>query len=89
MKVVIQSRRTLQTILTKVKNRPAEEKSKGLVYKVDCNCGSTYIWETNRILDVRLKEHRRVVRSHQDDNGIAVHVAKTHHDILWDSVQVL
>ena len=62
VKAVFQSRRTLCTILTNVKNRPAEEKLKGVVYKVDCSCGSKYIWETCRTLDVRLKEHKRAVK---------------------------
>ena len=73
----------------KVENRPAEEKLKGVVYKADSNCGSTYIGDTNRTLDVRLKQHKRAVRNHQDNNGIAVHVGKTGHDIQWDRAQVL
>ena len=89
VKVVFQSRRTLRTILTNVKNRPAEEKLKGVVYKVDCSCGSTYIGETCRTLDVRLKEHKRAVKTHQENNGIAVHANKTLHEIQWDSAQAL
>ena len=61
----------------------------GVVYKVDCSCGSTYIGETCRTLDVRLKEHKRAVKSNQSTNGIAVHADKTGHDIQWDSAQVL
>ena len=43
VKVVVQSWRTLHTIFM---NRPVEERLKGVVYKVDCSCGSTYIGET-------------------------------------------
>ena len=41
--IEFQSRRTLRTILTSVKNKPAEEKVKGVVYQVDCSCGNPYI----------------------------------------------
>ena len=62
---------------------------KGVVYKVDCSCGNTYIGETGRTLGVRLKEHKRAVTMDQPNNGIAVHANKTRHDILWDSAEVL
>jgi hypothetical protein len=39
------------------------EKKKGVIYKVLCRCSNnTYIGETGRTLDVRLKEHRRAVK---------------------------
>ena len=80
------ARRTQRTILTSVKNKPAEEKVKGVVFQVDCSCGNPYIGETGRTLEVRLKDHRRV---QQSTNGIAVHVKETGHDIQWNSAQVL
>ena len=89
VKIVFQSCRTLRTLLSNAKNRPAEDKVKDVVYKVDCSCGSTYIREMGRTLDVRMKEHKRAVRTHQSTNGIAVHVDTTGHDIQWDSAQVL
>ena len=46
------------------------EKVKGVVYKVDCSCGSTYVGETGRTLEVRMKEHKRAVRMDQANNGI-------------------
>ena len=48
-------------------------------------CGSTYVGETGRTLELRLKEHQRTVKSGQTTNGIAVHANNTHHSILWDS----
>ena len=89
LKIVFQSRRTLHTILSKVKDNPAEEKVKGVVYKIDCSCGDTYIGETGRTLKVRLKEHKRAVCTQLSTNGIAVHVNQTGHDIEWNSAQVL
>ena len=65
------------------------DQSQGVVYKVNCSCGNTYIGETGRTLDVRLKEHRRAVKMNNKSNGIAVHTNSTSHDIDWDSVEVI
>ena len=75
-------------LLTRVKNPIPYEKKKG-VYKVDCSCGNTYIGETGRTLDARLKEHQRAVKVNNRSNGIAVHVNNTVHDIDWDSTEVI
>ena len=36
---VFTSRRTLRSVLMNVKQRPTENKMRGVVYKVDCDCG--------------------------------------------------
>ena len=89
LKVVFKSQRTLRSMLTNVKNRPPAEKVKGVVYQVKCSCGSAYIGETGRTLEIRLKEHQRAVKNRQTTNGIAVHANSTHHSILWDSAEVV
>ena len=48
VKVVFTDKRTLRSLLTHIKGRPARYKVKGVVYKVDCSCGSTYVGETDR-----------------------------------------
>ena len=87
--LVFKSTRTLRSLLTKVKSRTEEEKIKGVIYRVQCSCGDTYIGETGRTMDVRLKEHKRAVKTNNQNNGIAVHANKTRDDIQWDSVEVL
>ena len=62
---------------------------KEVIYRVHCSCGDTYIGETGRTLDVRLKEHKWAVRLDYTNNDIAVHANKTMHDIFWDSAEVL
>ena len=59
------------------------------MYKVNCSCGNTYIGETGRTLDARLKEHQRAVKVNNKSNGIAVHVNSTAHDIDWDNAEVI
>ena len=75
-------------MLTNVKNRPTAEKVKGVVYDVKCSAAAP-TWETGRTLELRLEEHQRAVKSRQTTNGIAVHANNTHHNILWDSAEVI
>jgi predicted GIY-YIG superfamily endonuclease len=49
-------------MLIKVKTKTDKGKIKGVVYRVSCECGATYIGETGRSLEVRLKEHKRAVK---------------------------
>lgn len=89
LKVVFKSQRTLRSILTNVKNRPVAEKVKKVVFKLNCSCGSTYVGETGRTLELHLKEHQRTVKNKQTTNGIAVHANNSHHSIHWDSAEVI
>lgn len=89
IRLVFTSRRTLRSLLTRVKNTVPPEKVKGVVYKVECCCGSTCIGETNRTLEVRLKEHKRAVKTDNRNNGIAVHANDTWHSIEWNKAEVI
>lgn len=69
------------TILSKVEDRPAEEKVRGCSIQ-----GRQQLWghiygETCRTLEVHLKEHKRVVKTQLSSNDIAVHINKTGNDI--------
>ena len=44
---------TLGSILTKVKDQIALERRNGVIYKINCACGDTYIGETGRTLEIR------------------------------------
>jgi hypothetical protein len=51
---------TLRNTLTKVKDPTDTKTWIGTVYKVTCaECPATYIGETGRTLDSRIKEHKR------------------------------
>ena len=55
---------------------------KGVAYKVDCSCGSTYIGETGRTLDVRLKELNFFTpSSFQEFRGSAVQYSISTHGL--------
>ena len=62
IKTVFKSNGTLRQTLMRVKNRRPEEARRGVVYEVPCrDCNRTYIGETGRSLQERLKEHRYAV----------------------------
>ena len=87
--LVSTSTRTLRSQLMHVKNRIAEDQVCGVVYSVDCQCGHTYVGETGRTLNTRLKEHMRAVQRHDLNNGISVHANSAEHNIRWKSAQVI
>ena len=58
VRVVFKFGRSLWSVLTKVKDRlPAEKQSK-VVYPIPCRCGKSYIGETTRKLDTRMKKQQ-------------------------------
>ena len=58
-------------------------------FVIPCACGTSYIRETGHTLLLRVQEHRWVVRNWDMNNGIAVHVMKTHHNIQWEEARVI
>ena len=56
IRTVFSSKRTLRRELVRVKNRVEPTDMKGVVYKIDCSCGQSYIGETGRTLSTRVKE---------------------------------
>jgi hypothetical protein len=65
---------------------PTDTKTRiGTVYKVTCaECPATYIGETGRTLDCRIKEHKRSTEKQDVANRIAVHHIETNHRIDWE-----
>ena len=89
IRTVFSSKRTLRRELVRVKNRVEPTDMKGVVYKIDCSCGQSYIGETGRTLSTRVKEHKKAVEKDDINNGISVHANSTWHNIDWDSAQVI
>ncbi len=86
---VFKTSRTLHRLLVKVKKRIPQGKIKGVIYRVQCECGSSYVGETGRTLETRLKEHKRAIRYDDQNNGIAVHANTTCHTIQWEEAEIL
>ena len=45
--------------------------------------------ETGRTLKQRITEHKRAVKNADSNNGLAVHVTRTKHQIEWDEAEVI
>ena len=81
---------TLRRLLTNVKDRTSPLDRQGTIYKVNCNdCTATYIGETGRNLNTRLKEHKRATAIGDKTNNIAEHVRQTRHTFDWDSAHCI
>ena len=89
IRTVFSAKRTLKSLLTKVKGRPPIEQAKGVVYEVSCEFGETYIGETGRTLGARLREHKYAVSRWDTTNGIALHANTHNHWILWEQTRVV
>jgi hypothetical protein len=51
-------------------------------------CPATYVGETGRTLDCRIKEHKRSTEKQDMANRIAVHHMETNHIIDWEGAIV-
>ena len=71
IRVMFRSGRTLRSLLTKVKPRTDPTDATGVVYRIPCmDCDRSYIGETCRTLDVRLKEHQRCCRNLESQRSL-------------------
>ena len=62
----------------------------GVIYKINCACGDTYVGETGRILEIRMKEHKRVcIKADFEKSAVAKRAWLSGHYIDWDNVEVL
>lgn len=62
---------------------------KSVVYKIDCECGDSYIGETSFDLKKRVGEHYRDVKKERDSNMLATHRMQTGHNIKFESARTL
>ena len=89
VRTVFKTNLTLRRHLTKVKTPSDPVPTKGVVYRIPHECGSMYVGETRRTLKQTITEHKRAVKNVDSNNGIAVHVAKTKRQIIWDEAEVI
>ena len=83
---------TLRQLLVHPKDKIPLSGKTGVVYQVDCSsCGSSYVGQTGRTLQHRVKEHQRALTSYTPytTSAVAEHSMKTGHNIEWESAKVL
>ena len=74
---------TLKKLL--VKNSPSSN-SNGCVYKIPCSqCPYTYIGQTGRPFEMRLKEHKSYVRNASPNSALFLHFSSFDHPIDWNN----
>ena len=75
---------------TLMRKKPDALERRGLVYRIPCkDCNWSYVGETSRSLQDRLKEHKRAVRNFSTSSEIANHVLDNDHRIDWDNAGIL
>ncbi|KAI5725528.1 hypothetical protein M8J77_016654 [Diaphorina citri] len=83
------SSKTLTSLFARKDTIPHEDQSG--VYRLTCECGSTYVGMTQRSLKTRLNEHKAAARNNKPEkSNFAKHVLETGHnmnaakqEILW------
>ena len=61
-----------------------------MVYQIPCQCGKVYVGETQRRLEMQIKEHRDACN--KEDAGksaIAEHQWDQQHQVNWEGTRVL
>jgi len=66
-------------------------KQSNVVYRVSCNeCDATYVGQTKRQLQTRMREHRSDInRRSSSPSVISEHRLTYNHDFKWDKVEIL
>jgi hypothetical protein len=61
-----------------------------LIYRIPCkNCDLSYIGETNRTKNIRMKVHQNDIRNCKENSHVAQHVLETRHSFDFDNVETL
>jgi len=66
-------------------------KHSGVVYKISCNnCDATYVGQTKRQLNTRVKEHKLdIKKTTGPPSVISQHRLTNNHDFKWDDIDIL
>jgi hypothetical protein len=81
----------MDCIIKRGKDRLKTVKRTHVVYKIDClNCDATYIGQTKRHLETRIKEHQADIKKHASNHSvISKHRLSHHHDFNWSQPEIL
>ena len=77
----------MRSKLVRPKDKTPDLKKCGVVYQLKCGqCPDTYVGETARSFDIRLKEHRKTTGSR---TAVGDHIQETGHKLADDETKVL
>ena len=61
-----------------------------MIYKLGCECGNFYIGETERSLNIRMKEHKTACRlAAFEKSAVGEHAWQDGHCINWEDAEIL
>ena len=73
------------------KDKNRHDKNNNITYKVNYNnCNASYVGQTKRQLQTRIKEHSNNIKLDQSKYSvISKHITETNHDFDWEKVSIL
>ena len=91
VRVCYKPHRTLRQLLSNLKDIIPDLQKSGAVYQIPCaSCSASYIGQSGRRLEQRIKEHRRVVATADLRlSALAEHVWTNEHPVDWRNVKIL
>jgi hypothetical protein len=80
---------TIRQRMRSVKDPIDQRQEKG-VYKVSCSCGKSYIGETGRSFQIRIKEHEGDIKNKRiHTSALVEHSLKTKHHVCLEDTMIL
>src|SRR5436190_10104528 len=73
-----------------MKTKPDQHDTKDCIYQIPCECGASYIEETKRPLEIRVKEHKKNTTSGEiEKSRLAQHAWTEHYQIQWNNAKII
>ena len=90
IQVATVTEKKIQEIVKHKESREDINDAKSVVYEIPCKeCQRTYVGETGRGVNVRLKEHKSDVKFHRTSNAIVLHIEQCNHLPDWENTKIL
>ena len=90
MKVSMTSGMKTRELIEREPKRTSVANPRSVVYEIPCGgCYKSYVGETGRGIEIRLKEHKSDVRFHRLSNAIVLHFEKCNHLPDWEGTKIL
>lgn len=85
-----------KSLFSPLKDPTTLSNKRNVVYKVNCQCGKSYVGQTQQLLGTRITQHKRDAQkltlkkvNHDSTSALSAHLYDTKHDLFIDNVTVL
>ena len=80
----------LNNIIVLGKDKNTKFNNSNVIYKINCdNCNASYVGQTCRRLDVKIKEHHRKYCEEDKNSSLFIHKIDNNHTINFHNVKIL